>query len=500
METLTRQTESTIFSPSLSSSDIAQIIVENGKNDAKIRDMKTAQKYFDGHSDIELKKRVYYDKKKVAYENPAANNAKQKSGFLRQLVEQKQNYAFAKTFVLKLSTAESKEVDLTKDEYGIAWKDFCDRSLFKTVYQLGGQSILNGIAWGYLWIDENGDLQIKDIPPEMTYPVWHDRQHTHLDRLVYNFYRLKYNSITPDRTEYAEYWTESERILFNATDGYKPETTLVDDKDNPIFSHMTGGVSWGKVPYIFLKATDDEKPLLNFIKEQVDSYEKMDSNSVDSLIDDLDPLLVLKGVSPNVKDLLEARELAKVTRTVSLDPDGDAHFIQAQTQIQSYIEKLNALRKDIYKFGYGVDTQDARFGGNPNQLEIKSLYQDLDTYTDGLERHLQDFIDQLKYFFDKWWEFSGHGAFVIAQSYKALVKLDRSMLINQSALIDDTVKLQSTGVSQKTLLEFNPAVQDVEQEKKRLEEEKKERDADNSLFDFGKEPEEKEGENKGEDE
>ena len=285
------------------------------------------------------------------------------------------------------------------------------------------------------------------------------------------------------------------------SNAYGVEAALLDGEGNPIYTHMTGGESWGKIPFIAFKATDDEKPLLNFIKAHIDSYDKLDSNSIDSLVDDLDPLLVFKGISPNVKDLIEARELAKVTRTVSLDADGDAHFIQAQTAITAYLEKLQAIRKDIFKFGYGVDTQDARFGGNPNQLEIKSLYQDLDTYTDGLERQFQNFIDNFKYFFDMWYELTGKGSFDIAQSYKVLVKLDRSMMINQSAQIDDTVKLANTGVSQKTIMEFNPVVQDVDLELARIEEEKKEREAENPLFNFPKdEQENEEEENKPENE
>lgn len=484
MENKQIQTESTIFSPTLSPSAVAQIIVTNGKSSPQIADIKTAERYFDGHPDIEEKKRVYYDKDRRAYDNPAASNVKMKSNFLRMLVQQKQDYGFAKTFVLKLSTEKQDEIDLKEDPYGLAWKNFCDRVLFKLSHTLAGQAVNGGIAWAYLWIDSEGELQIKDIPAELVFPVWADRQHTDLDRLVYNFLQVKYSSSTADSVEYAEYWTKNERYLFNVSDAYKAQAELVDGEGNPIYSHMTDGISWGEIPFIAFKATDDEKPLLSFIKDYVDSYNKLDSNSIDSLIDDLDPLLVFKGISPNVKDLIEARELAKITRTVSVDTDGDAHFIQAQTQVQAYLDKLQSIRKDIYKFGYGVDTSDARFGGNPNQLEIKSLYQDLDTYTDGLERQFQNFIDQLKYFFDMWYELTGKGSFDIAQSYKVLVKLDRAMMINQSAQIDDTVKLMGTGVSQKTIMEFNPVVQDVDLELSRIEEENK--DAENPLFNFTK--------------
>ena len=482
----------TIFSDEMPSSLITQVIVSKNKNSDSISEMNSADKYFDGHNEkIEDKKRVYYDKDRNPIENPNANNAKIKNNFLRMLVQQKQDYGFAKSFIFKLSTEEQEEIDITTDEYGKIWKKFLDDVLFKLSYILAGQSVNHGIAWTYIWINENGELQLKDVPANLIYPVWQDRQHTKLDKLVYNYKVEKYKgSLNPTIEEYAEYWSDDERILFDVTKGYE-EVPIVKDKNGiSIHSHMIAsgeedvqGVSWGKIPFIAFKATDDEKTLLSFIKEQIDSYDILSSKSVDGLVDDLDPILVLKGISPDVRDLLEARELAKMTRTVSLDSDGDASYIQAQTAIDAHLKELEALRHDIIKFGYGIDYEDARFGGNPNQLVIKSLYQNMDTYVDGLERHFQDFINDLKYFFDKWYELTGKGNFDKCQKYKILIKLDRSMMINQSALIDDTVKLANTGISQKTQLEFNPVVQDVDLELERIKEEQKE-NQDNDLFNF----------------
>ncbi len=482
----------TIFGANLAPALITQIIVSKNKNSPAIMDMISADKYFDGHNEkIDAKTRVYFDKDRQPIENPNANNAKVKSNFLRMLVQQKQDYGFAKTFILKLSTDEQEEIDITENEYGKTWKKFLDDTLFKLSYIIAGQAVNHGIAWNYIWIDENGELQIKDVPSNLIYPVWQDRQHTKLDKLVYNYMVEKYkDSINPTNEEYAEYWSDDERILFDVTNGYTEVPIITDEGGIPIHSHMVAkneenveGVSWGKIPFICFKATDDEKTLLSFIKEQIDSYDVLSSKSIDGLVDDLDPILVLKGISPDVRDLLEARELAKMTRTVSLDSDGDANYIQAQTAIDAHLKELEALRHDIIKFGYGVDYEDARFGGNPNQLVIKSLYQNLDTYTDGLERHFQDFVNDLKYFFDKWYELTGKGSFEECDKYKILIKLDRSMMINQSALIDDTVKLAGTGVSKKTQLEFNPVVQDVDLELERIKEEQKE-NQDNDLFNF----------------
>lgn len=498
--------ENITFSKGLSAGEITQIIVNKYRDSPAVKDMRTADKYFSVHNElIEKKSRVYYDKDRNAIENPKASNVKVKSNFLRMLVQQKQDYGFAKTFILKLSDEEENEIELKDNDYGKEWKKFLDKSLFKIAYVLAGQAVNHGLAWGYAWIDESGELRLKDVQGELIYPIWKDRQHTELDRLVYNYKTEKYDGLNPTINEYAEYWTKNERRLFDVNNAYAEEAD--EEKREAEHSHFgenkKGISSWGRIPFICFKATDDEKTLLSFIKEQIDAYDVLDSKSVDGLVDDLEPLLVLKAISPQVGDLIEARELAKMTRTISVDSDGDAHYIQAQTPIDSHSKEKESLRRDIIKFGYGIDYEDARFGGNPNQLVIKSLYQNLDTYTDGLERHFQDFINDLKYFFDKWYEFTDKGSFEECQKYKLLVKLDRSMMINQSAQIEDTVKLAQTGVSQKTLLEHNPVVQDVELEQERIEEENKKK-SENDLFNFSQKtnienggeynPEEKENE------
>lgn len=474
----------TIFSENLTAKEITQIIVQRHKGNQKYRDIIQADKYYGADNvEIEKKTRVYYDKDEKPHDNPNSYNSKISSSFLRNLVQQKQDYGFAKTFTLKIMK-DDKEV---KDsEYEKQWNKFLDDILYKKSYTLSGQAVNHGIAWGYVWIDENGDLKIDDVASEIVYPEWSDKGHTILDKLVYNYSTETYESLSPTLTEYAELWTDEERRLFIVSDGYNEKAILTDNDGNLIPQHMIKGenpISWGKIPFIALKGTDDEKPLLKFIKEHIDAYDYLGSRSADGLIDDLDPLLVLKGISAEVSSLIEARELAKMTRTISLDTDGDASYIQSKTDIDSNLKMKQDLRRDIIKFGYGVDFEDARFGGNPNQLVIKSLYQNLDTYTDGLERHFQDFIDDLKYFFDKYLEWKNKSS----EDYKdmrVLIKLDRSMIINQSSLIEDTVKLAGTGISQKTLLEYNPVVQDVKLEESRIEEEKKKAEEENPLFNF----------------
>lgn len=469
-----------VFSDKLSESKIAEIIVNLAKNDESYNEMHDAQKYFEvDNIDISDKVRDYVDAKGRVHKNPQAVNTQLKSSFLRQLVQKKQDYAFAKTFILKLSKDTGEEIDFnTEDtkalEYLKTWKELIDTQLYRLVYHMAGVAINKGITWAYVWIDEEGKFRLVQNDPEQIYPIWGDNAHTELQRLVNHYSYPYYNDEGVKKTkEFAEYWTADKRMLFDVDDEYALVTDRVDFNNNPVTTHMINsdgvGISWGKIPFIALKGTDDEKTMLSFVRTFIDCYDMIASKGSDGIQDDIDPLLIFKGISAEVSHLAEAREIAKSTRTMALDTDGDAFYLQAETDIARYLSYLEMLKKCIIQFGYGVDFEDNRFGGNPNQLVVKALYQGMDTYVDGLERQFQDFMDNLKYFFDKYMEFTGKGSFEEYQSYKLLIKLDRSMMINLSSAIDDTIKLAQTGISEKTILEFNPIVQDVDMELERIQ-------------------------------
>ena len=139
--------ESTIFTGNLNPALVSQIIVNKYKLSPMIEEMRLADKYYDGHNDvIEKKKRVYFDKSRKPIENPNANNARIKNNFLRSLVQQKQDYGFAKSFILKISSEDEKEIELAENDYGKEWKKFLNEKLFKMSYILSGQAKKQGIS------------------------------------------------------------------------------------------------------------------------------------------------------------------------------------------------------------------------------------------------------------------------------------------------------------------------------------------------------------------
>ena len=475
-----------IFSDSLDAATICRVIVDDASVSPKYGEMRDARAYFEGHNlTIDAKNRNYVDAKGRMHANPTAANTRLASSFLRTLVQQKQDYAFAKTFNLKLCTMEGEEIDTstvggTAKEYFTAWNTLIREQLYRLSYRMTGNAVNKGITWCYVWIDPEGEIRLVEVDPEHVYPIWKDDAHTELTHLVNRYMVQRYETASPTEKVYAEYWTDNERVLFDATGAYQRINDMTDASGLPVTSHMLMDgtpVSWGMIPFIPFKGTDDEKPLLVFIRSYIDTYDTIASKASDGLQDDIDPLLIFKGISAEVRYLAEAREIAKSTRTMALDTDGDAFYLQANTDVNNNLSLMEALKKNIIKFGYGVDFEDNRFGGNPNQMVVRALYQNLDTYVDGLERHFQDFMEDLKYFFDRWFSWKHATSIEELDGYRLIVKLDRSMMINTTAQIDDTIKLQQAGISQRTILEYNPVVQDVDLELSRIRKEQEEEDA-----------------------
>jgi len=474
---------------------ITRIILDEWRHSDKIEDIKTAREYYMvRNTRIAEKTRGYTDAQGDRQENHLLSNEKLKSAFLRYSTKQKVNYAFGKPFAINVENvnldAEQQKDDEAGAEYQREWEKLIDKHFRKTMKRLATSAVYAGIAWCYVWID-GGKLKITDIASDTIYPQWSDAAHTELDVIIREYMQTIYEDDERDDIIRVEYWDDKTVERYIDKDGeLVPDTYPVNGQEAGN-SHMrrqisaadteTGeeaidyeDISWGRIPFIALKGDEDELPLLNVIKDHIDAYDMLDSESVDTIHDDIDPLLVVENMSPDVGGLTQARELIKNSRIISTDSDGKVYYVQVKADITAAQMKQEALRKEIREFSATVDTQDIKFGSNPSGVALKAMYQDLDTYINGLETEFEVFMENLKYFFDRWLEFRGIGTVEQWEQYKATFTLDRDMMINEDALMDNAVKLQNLGVSQETLFGYIPFVESAEVEKARLSAEREE--------------------------
>lgn len=467
---------------------LTQLLIEQYRTSPIIADMREADKYYRCENiNINQKKRGYINPKSKKFEEiKSVSNEKIASGFLRQSVNQKVAYGFGKPFVLTVDVQGDKESEAVinlKERYSKAWDDFITPDFRKQIKSIAKEAINNGIGWGFVYIDsETQDLKILNTKSETIYPKWQDGTHQKLDAVVRDYYDLQYTENGIKNINKVEFWNDKivEKYIADGND-LTPDTTNGDS----ILTHLADNQSWGKIPFIFLKGSEDELPLLNLIKSYIDGYDELNSKSLDSLIDDVEPGTVFKNISAEIKDLTEAKMYWYMLKASSVDDNGGIDYLQANINMDSVQKKLENLKKDIKEFSCTVNTQDIQLGNNPSGVALKASYQDLDIYMNDLETEFELMMQDFKYFFDKWLVFKGEFSENEIALTDITVTLDRDMMMNETELIENTVKLSGTGVSQETIDNYNPAVESHEIEEQRREAEK-EAESDN-MYNFGEE-------------
>lgn len=477
-----------------SNKDITKNILNEWRTSPIIKDMQQAEMYFKvKNTNIDTKTRDYIDTETgLKVINDTLSNVKSKTAQYRKSVNQKFNFALAKPFVISCDN----------DKYKEKWVDFLNDKIMKVIQRTGKAGINKGIGWTYPWINEKGELEIIDTQPETMYPAWHDTAHTELDFIVRDYILTAYNNnSTPEDIRKVEFWDS--KIVEKYIDYSKGEGSGAlepdvdgeyelseDDKERTSIqkTHLRrkdgSGESWDRVPFIWFKGNDDELPLLNECKSDIDSYDMIKSKAIDSIIDDIDPIIVIEGIGAEMGDLQKARKMIKNSQIMTIDPGGDAKYLKVDANIQAAEQQLEIIRKDIIDNTSTVDLTTIQLGTNPSGEAMKAFYESLNTWCNGFEAEFRVYMENLKYFFDKWlsWQ-GGFGSFEELQNIDITFTLDRDMMINETNIIDNVVKLNGI-LSQQTLDEMNPWVDDPEKEQKRREEEETANQEKQELYNF----------------
>lgn len=461
--------------------EITQNILNEWRNSNPIKDMIEADKYSKvQNTAIDTKTRSYKDEDGNIIINDTLSNVKSKTAQYRKSLNQKLNFSLARPFIISCDNTKYKE----------QWDEFLNDINRGVIKRTGKSAINKGIGWIYPWIDKTGQLKIVDMTAETIYPAWADIAHTELDAVVRDFTIIEYLNQTPRDLRKVEFWDRQivERFIdYSLGEGngaleadIEKEYELDDDmkeRTSVIKTHMSTvngeGVSWDKVPFIFFKGNDDELSLLAECRTDIDSYDMLKSKGIDSLIDDIDAILVVEDMDPQMGELARARKILQNSRIMAVDKGGNAHFEKVNADVQALSQQLEIIRKDIQDNTSTVDLTTIQLGTNPSGKAMRAFYESLNEWCNGFESEFRIMMANLKYFFDKWlsWK-GGFGTFEELQKIKITFTLDRDMMIDETDIIDNITKLGDE-LSQETRDEMNPYVESHEKEQKRREAEEK---------------------------
>jgi SPP1 family phage portal protein len=413
--------------------------------------------YYDNEHDILTRKRMVIGEGGKLEEVENLPNNRLIDNQYAKLVNQKTNYLLGQPFVIE---GENKQyVELLKKVF--------NKRFMKTLKSAGKAMLNSGIAWLYPYYTENGEFSFRVFPGYEILPFWKDNEHTILDAAVRLYLVLGYEGTTPVVIQKVEIY-DLKGVHRYILDG----TTLVPDVVNNVeftSPHVTvtdaagniTGLNWSKIP------------LLKKVKTLQDGINVMLSDFENNMQEDArNTILVLKNYDGT--NLGEFRKNLATYGAVKVRYDGETkggvETLEINVNAENYKAIIEIFKKAIIENGIGYDAKDDRLSGNPNQMNIQSMYSDIDLDANDMETELQAAFEEVLWFVNAHFANTGQGNF---DGEEVNIIFNRDILINESEAIDNCQK--SVGIlSDETIIGQHPWVDDPQLELERLKKQKEE--------------------------
>lgn len=423
------------------------------------REMLTGERYFQGLHDILSRKRTAIGDDGELTEVKNLPNNRIVDNQYRKMVTQKANYLCGQP--LTFQTENTAFADALKDVLG---KKF--NRLMKNVSK---DALNEGIVWLFPTFDDDGCLIFKKFKGHEMIPGWRDADHTILDYCIRLYSMISYERDEERIVEKVEVFDETGISYFQLDGG---ELTPEEPFHEAYFT--VDGVhpfNWTRIPLIPFKRDSEEMPLIRNVKSLQDGLNSILSNFENNMEEDArNTILIL--VNYDGENLGEfRRNLAQYgavkVRTVD-GAAGDLRTLEIEVNGENYKTILEIFKKAIIENAMGYDAKDDRITGEPNQMNIQSMYNDIDLDANDMETEFQAALDELLWFVRCHLANVGAGDF---ENDDLEIIFNRDLPMVESEVIAN-IK-QSVGLlSDETLIAQHPWVDDPKAELKRVQEQK----------------------------
>ncbi len=373
-----------------------------------------------------------------------------------KLVNQKANYLLGQPFVLECENKQYLEL----------LRQVLDKRFMRTLKNAGKTALNGGIAWLYPYFDDEGKLAFRLFPAYEILPFWQDSEHNILSWAV-RFYQVwdLSNGRRELRDKVEVYSLQGVQRYIWQGGSLKPDKASLERLS--YVQSDVGAFNWQRLPLIALKYNESESPLLRRVKSLQDGINVMLSDFENNMQEDArNTILVIKNYDGT--NLGEFRRNLAAYGAVKVRYDGETkggvETLEVKVNAENYKVILELFKKALIENGMGFDAKDDRLSGNPNQMNIQSMYSDIDLDANDMETELQAAFADILWFVNVYLANTGLGDFFNEQ---VNVIFNRDMLMDESSIIANC--RQSVGIlSDETIIGQHPWVDDVQQELERL--------------------------------
>lgn len=445
-------------------------------------DQVMGERYYIGEQDIlERKRKVIGPGGTLEVVENLPNNHVVDNQYAK-LADQKANYLLGKPFT----------VDCKNEGYAAKLKKIFDWRFRRLLKQVGTDALNGAVGWLCPHYGPDGAFRFKRFPPWQVLPFWADDEHTELDCAARLYEQEVWEGFSRRTVERVELYMPDglHRFILSGTvlipdvelGVYGPYITAAprgeDGQPDPARAQ---GYTWGRVPLIPWRYNDREIPLLRRVKSLQDGINAILSDFQNNMEEDArNTVLVLENYDG--QDLGEFRRNLATFGAVKVRSDtgsrGDVRTLEITVDAENYKAILELFKKALIENARGYDAKDDRLSGNPNQMNIQSMYSDIDLDANGMETEFQASFQDLIWFVSRYLLQTGQGDFT---GEEVSIVFNRDILINEGEAIDNCAK--SVGMlSQETIVEQHPWTVDKKKEMERLKKEEVEQRAEASEY------------------
>ena len=417
--------------------------------------------YYRGKHDILHKKRTAIGENGELITLDNLPNSRIVDNQFRKMVDQKANYLVGQPFVIR---SDNQEFADALQPY-LMTKQFS--RLIKAVTR---DALCCGIGWLYPYYDDNGSLTFRRLRPYEVIPLWADEEHMRLDAAIRVYDMTEYVGNTEKVVHRVEVYDDTGIHYFTLDGG---NLTPIEPFNAPYIMAGDQAYNWEHIPLVAFKCDAEETPLLTRCRAMQDGVNEIESQWQDQMQEDpRNTIMVL--VNYDGENLGEFRRNLATYGAVKVRSDssggGDVRTLQIEVNAENYQTLVQQFKKAIIENCMGYDAKDDRLGSNANEMNIKSMYSDIELDTNGMETEYQAAFEELIWFITCHIANVGGGDFENEQ-YELI--FNRDILISESSAIADCKNSMGV-ISNETIVANHPWVDDVQGELDRLAAEKEE--------------------------
>lgn len=370
--------------------EIKRFTDEDAMSDKKMF-AKKGQAYYDGDHDIKNYRLFYYNADGELVEDKTRSNLKISHPFFTELVDQAVQYIMSgKDGFFK---SDIPELQKKLDSYFNENEDFT--SEFSET--LTG-CIVKGFEYMYAYRNREGkiafqcadsigvvEVREKDTDDGCAYVIY-----WYTDRIEKGHKKIKRIQVW-DETETYFYMQDGEgSIEVDTSELINPKPHTLYKREGDEKTYFDG---FGFIPFFRLDNNKKQFSDLKRIKDLIDDYDLMASSLSNNLVDFDTPIHVVKGFQGDNLDELQTN--LKTKKIVGVGDEGGVEVHTVDVPFEARKVKLELDEKNIYRFGFGLNTSGLKDTTATTNIAIKAAYSLLDLKKSKLWIRIKQFLKKI---------------------------------------------------------------------------------------------------------